>query len=89
MLHEAYQYSISTLPRSVKHQISQRLQSAQVTEWHQQQFQSMIDFMMSGPDLDGHLLRLGINELDVRRGHDLRKDHKEFADLIEYHGPKA
>jgi glutamate-1-semialdehyde 2,1-aminomutase len=83
MMHEAYYFSISTLPDSVKQAIAVHLQSAQVSAKNQQEFVQIIDFMMRGASLDGELLRIKIADLDRKRGQRLRQMQPELADLLE------
>lgn len=84
MMHEAYYFSINTLPESAKQQIELRLHSAQVSEHHRQEFARIIDFMNSGVSLDGFILRMRIADLDRKRQQNLTDVEPEFATLIEY-----
>jgi len=87
MMHEAYYFSISTLPEQVKQQATARLQAAQVGSWHRQEFDRICDFMRNGASLDGNILRMKVRDLDWKRGTDLRQDHPELAQAIDYQGP--
>jgi MoaA/NifB/PqqE/SkfB family radical SAM enzyme len=87
MMHEAYYFSISSLPDSAKTQIKQQLESAQVTDSHQQEFRRICDFMDRGASLDGNILRMKVRDLDWKRGQDLRNHHPELAAAIDYAGP--
>jgi MoaA/NifB/PqqE/SkfB family radical SAM enzyme len=87
MMHEAYYFSISSLPDSAKTQIKQQLESAQVTDSHQQEFRRICDFMDRGASLDGNILRMKVRDLDWKRGQDLRNHHPELAMAIDYAGP--
>ena len=87
MMHEAYYFSISTLPESVKRVITQRLQLAQVSPWHRQEFDRIINFMNNGASLDGFNMRREMANLDRRRNQNLRLVEPELAKLIEYNGP--
>ena len=84
MMHEAYYFSINTLPDSAKRVLTQRLQLANVSDRHRKEFDRIIDFMNNGESLDGHVLRSKILELDQRRNTDLRQVEPEFAQLIDY-----
>lgn len=84
MMHEAYYFSISTLPESAKRVITQRLQLAQVNSQDRQEFDRIIDFMNNGVSLDGANMRREIANLDRRRGQNLSKLEPEFAELINY-----
>jgi MoaA/NifB/PqqE/SkfB family radical SAM enzyme len=85
MMHDAYYFSIATLPESAKQAIADRLATAQVDDRTRQEFDHVIDFMNRGASLDGNLLREQIAILDGRRGESLTDIEPEFAKLIEYH----
>ena len=87
MMHEAYYFSISTLPESAKELAIQRLQQANVSEKTKQEFDRIIDFMKRGVSLDGDILRMKVKDLDRRRREDLRTCHSELAMAIGYNGP--
>ena len=87
MMHEAYYFSINTLPESAKQQIAERLLSAQVSSRHRAEFDRIVSFMQAGVALDGFILRMRVADLDRRRQQDLRAVEPEFAQVIEYNGP--
>ena len=87
MMHEAYYFSINTLPDTAKKQISQRLESAAVSDRHLEEFLKIIAFMDAGVALDGFILRMKIADLDRKRGQNLAVVEPEFAQLIDYAGP--
>jgi hypothetical protein len=88
MLHEPYYFSIATLPDKAKNLAISRLANATVDQVTRAEFDRMIDFMKGGVSLDGNILRMRINDLDWRRNQDLRRDHGDFAQALDYHGPK-
>jgi hypothetical protein len=87
MMHEAYYFSISTLPLEAKDTIAQRLQAAQVSDRNRLEFNHIIEFMHRGVSLDGRVLRMKVEDLDWKRKQDLRNDHPELAEAIGYTGP--
>ena len=88
MMHDAYYFSISTLPDSAKTVIAEQLLSAQVPEKIKEEFVRVVDFMNRGVSLnDGHLLKMNIRDLDFKRQQNLATVEPEFAKLIEYAGP--
>jgi MoaA/NifB/PqqE/SkfB family radical SAM enzyme len=87
MLHEAYYFSISTLPKTAKTAIAHRLSTSSVSDRTRKEFNNIIDFMNCGVSLDGNILRMKIADLDRKRNQDLRIVEPEFAELIEYAGP--
>lgn len=87
MMHEAYYFSISTLPEQAKRVITQRLDLAQVNAQDRTEFDRIADFMNKGASLDGQILRMKIADLDRKRGTDLAVVEPEFANMINYPGP--
>lgn len=84
MMHEAYYFSISTLPEQAKQAISDHLSTAQVSELHKREFVNIMDFMNKGASLDGNILRMRIADLDRKRNQDLSTVEPELARLINY-----
>ena len=88
MMHEAYYFSISTLPERAKAAITTQLRSCgSVSDAAQQEFNRIVDFMNAGVSLDGSNMRREIANLDRRRNQNLALVEPEFATLIEYNGP--
>ncbi len=88
MMHEAYYFSIGTLPQSAKNVAIARLDTAQVSDFHGQEFRRIQDFMRQGVSLDGNILRMKVRDLDWKRDTDLRDHHAELAAAIDYAGPR-
>jgi MoaA/NifB/PqqE/SkfB family radical SAM enzyme len=89
MMHEAYYFSVSTLPDTAKSVVIGRLKSAQVTEHHRREFDRVVGFIENGASLDGNILRMKVRDLDWKRGQDLRDHHPELAEAISYAGPQS
>ena len=89
MMHDAYFFSISSLPAQAKHAIAEQLLTAHVPDKFKEEFKLVVDFMNRGVSLDGLQLRREIGNLDRRREQDLRTVQPEFAKLIDYAGPHA
>ena len=87
MMHEAYYFSISTLPDSAKQAVADRLMNAMVDDATRKEFDKIIDFMNGGASLDGFNMRREIANLDRRRSQNLCAVEPEFANIIEYYGP--
>ena len=87
MMHEAYYFSISTLPERAKVGITAKLQSAQVSQETQREFAKIIEFMNNGASLDGKLLRIRTTDFDTKRRQNLVDVAPEYAELIDYAGP--
>jgi hypothetical protein len=84
LMHDAYYFSIATLPESAKLNIARRLSQAQVDSRTRKEFDQIQQFMMAGTSLDGFILRMKIADLDRRRQQDLRSVQPELAELLEY-----
>jgi MoaA/NifB/PqqE/SkfB family radical SAM enzyme len=87
MMHDAYYFSISSLPDRAKQAIALKLQSAQVPGKIKEEFARVIDFMNNGVSLDGFQLRRELANLDRRREQSLVQTEPEFAQLIGYTDP--
>lgn len=87
MMHEAYYFSISTLPESAKVAIAEHLLSASTVDLVRKEFEQIVKFMNNGVSLDGNILRMRIADLDRKRQQDLNQVQPEFAKLINYNGP--
>jgi MoaA/NifB/PqqE/SkfB family radical SAM enzyme len=87
MMHEAYYFSISTLPENAKAAIAEHLNSADVSQQIKQEFDNIVKFMNNGVALDGNILRMRVADLDRKRNQNLRDVQPELAQLINYHGP--
>jgi MoaA/NifB/PqqE/SkfB family radical SAM enzyme len=88
MMHEAYYFSIATLPEGAKRAITTRLRDSAPAA-AAEEFERVMAFMSGGVGLDGQLLRMKIADLDRKRQQDLRTVEPEFADIIGYQGPNA
>jgi pyruvate-formate lyase-activating enzyme len=84
MMHDAWYFSIATLPDSAKASITQHLRSADVPPQYRAEFDRITDFMNTGASTDGFMLRMKIADLDRKRNQNLREIEPEFADLIAY-----
>ena len=87
MMHEAYYFSISTLPETAKTAIASQLNASSVSDRARKEFDNIIDFMNRGASLDGNILRMKIADLDRKRQQTIATVQPEFANLIEYVDP--
>jgi hypothetical protein len=87
MMHDAWYFSIATLPDTAKTLIISHLESADVPPQYRDEFVRIIDFMRNGASTDGFMTRIKIADLDRKRNQDLRTVAADFAQLIEYTGP--
>ena len=84
MMHDAWYFSIATLPDTAKTEITRYLETADVPVQYQAEFGRIIDFMNCGTSADGNMLRTQIQDLDRKRNQDLAQVAPEFAELINY-----
>jgi hypothetical protein len=84
MMHDAWYFSIATLPDTAKAGITQHLRNADVPPQYREEFDRILDFMNTGASTDGFMLRMKILDLDCKRNQSLREIEPEFADLIDY-----
>jgi MoaA/NifB/PqqE/SkfB family radical SAM enzyme len=88
MMHEAYYFSISTLPDTAKIMAKQRLRDAKISPAHRKEFDRVIEFIDRGASLDGKILRMKVEDLDWRRKQNLCDVEPELAQAIGYAGPR-
>jgi hypothetical protein len=84
IMHDAWYFSIATLPDEVKQDINNYLSTARIPERFRQDFDGIRDFMNNGASTDGFMLRMKIADLDRKRDQDFAHVCPEMADLIEY-----
>ena len=84
MMHDAWYFSIATLPDSAKAAIAEHLRTADVPPQYREEFDRITDFMNTGASTDGFMLRMKIADLDRKRNQDLSTVAPEFALLIGY-----
>ena len=84
IMHDAWYFSVATLPDAAKSQISQHLRSADVPPQYREEFDRIVDFMNGGAGTDGFMLRMKIADLDRKRNQDFAAVAPEMAQFIEY-----
>ena len=84
MLHDAYYFSIGTLPVEAKRVATDRLRQANIPAKFRAEFDRVVDFMNNGASLDGQLLRIKVEDLDFKRQQRLGDYLPELAQAIEY-----
>ena len=84
IMHDAWYFSIATLPDSAKQGINKHLSTASIPNKFQSDFQGICDFMNNGASTDGFMLRMKIADLDRKREQNLKTVAPELAALIEY-----
>ena len=86
MMHDAWYFSIATLPDDVKAAITEHLRSADVPSQYREEFDRIVNFMNTGASTDGFMLRMKIADLDRKRNQNLCEVQPELAELLEYNG---
>jgi organic radical activating enzyme len=87
MMHDAWYFSIASLPQSAKQEITQYLNS--VDTIYSAEFDRIRDFMNQGHSSDGVELCQQIAILDERRNQNLQSVASELAQIIGYVGSQA
>ena len=83
-MHDAWYFSIATLPDTVKAAVTEHLHSTDVLPQYREEFDRIVDFMNSGASTDGFMLRMKIADLDRKRNQNFATICPEMAQLIEY-----
>ena len=84
IMHDAWYFSIATLPDAVKAALTEHLRSADVPPQYREEFDRIVDFMNSGASTDGFMTRMKIADLDRKRNQDFAAVAPKMAKLIEY-----
>ena len=84
MMHDAWYFSIATLPDTAKAAVTEHLRSADVPAQYREEFDRITDFMNGGASTDGFMLRMKVRDLDRKRKQNLRDVAPEFAEIIGY-----
>jgi MoaA/NifB/PqqE/SkfB family radical SAM enzyme len=84
MMHDAWYFSIATLPDTAKAAITEHLHSVHVPSQYREEFDRITDFMNSGASTDGFMTRMKIADLDRKRNQDFAQVAPEMATLINY-----
>jgi MoaA/NifB/PqqE/SkfB family radical SAM enzyme len=84
MMHDAWYYSIATMPDTAKQTIAEHLRTADIPAQYQAEFERIVAFMLNGASTDGNLMRMNMRTLDRRRGESLAQVAPELARIIDY-----
>ena len=84
MMHDAWYFSIATLPNSVKTELTMFLKTCDIPAQYAQEFDRIIEFMNNGASTDGFMLNLKIRDLDNKRNQDFALIAPEMSELIGY-----
>jgi MoaA/NifB/PqqE/SkfB family radical SAM enzyme len=84
MMHDAWYFSIATLPKTAKEKIDTIFSRRQTHPEYQAEFIRVIDFMNRGADSDGFMMRMKIRDLDRKRQQNLAEVDPDLAAILEY-----
>lgn len=84
MMHDAWYFSIATLPDTVKTACIEHLKTASIPEKYRAEFDRICDFMTRGASTDGFMLKMKIRDLDRKRQQNMRDIAPEFSELLGY-----
>lgn len=84
IMHDAWYFSIATLPDPAKSVIVNHLQTAEIPQEFRKDIDGVIDFMQKGASTDGFMLKMKIHDLDRKRRQNLHTVAPELAALIGY-----
>ena len=84
MMHDAWYFSIATLPDAAKQRITEFLSMSVFPEEYQAEISRIVDFMNNGASTDGFMLKMKIRDLDRKRQQDLAAVAPMFAEILDY-----
>jgi len=84
IMHDAWYFSIATLPDSAKTALTEHLKNNSVPPVYVEEFARIADFMNRGASTDGFMTRMKIADLDQKRNQDFAQVSPEMAQLIQY-----
>jgi hypothetical protein len=84
IMHDAWYFSVATLPESAKISVAKHLRTAAVPDIYREEFDGIVDFMLKGASTDGNMLRMKIADLDRKRQQNFATVAPEMAELIDY-----
>jgi len=84
MMHDAWYFSIATLPDAAKAAITKHLRSADIPPKYRDEFDRITDFMNNGASTDGSMTVMKIRDLDRKRQQNLRVVAPELAEILNY-----
>ena len=84
MMHDAWYFSIATLPDSAKAAVAQHLRTVVVPDIYRAEVDRIVEFMLKGASTSGDMLRMKIADLDRKRQQNFATVAPEMAQLIDY-----
>lgn len=84
VMHDAWYFSISTLPDTVKQQLTTHILNKNLPDAYRDEIVRIVEFMNKGASTDGFMTCLKIRDLDNKRNQDFAVVAPEMAELIGY-----
>jgi hypothetical protein len=84
IMHDAWYFSIATLPDTAKATITKHLRTADVPPQYREEFDRITDFMNNGASTDGFMTAMKIRDLDRKRQQNLSIVAPEMAAILNY-----
>ena len=84
IMHDAWYFSIATLPDSAKAELDVFLKTCDVPDVYAEEFGRIADFMNRGASTDGFMTRMKIADLDRKRNQDFAQVSPEMALILGY-----
>lgn len=84
IMHDAWYFSIATLPDTAKAALTEHLKNSRVPFVYAEEFDRIADFMNRGASTDGFMTRMKIADLDRKRNQDFARVCPEMAALLDY-----
>ena len=84
IMHDAWYFSIATLPDSAKSELDLFLKTCDVPDVYAEEFGRIADFMNRGASTDGFMTRMKIADLDRKRNQDFAQVSPEMALILGY-----
>jgi MoaA/NifB/PqqE/SkfB family radical SAM enzyme len=84
MMHDAWYFSIATLPDAAKEKITDHLRNCVFPVHYQKEIDRIIEFMNNGASTDGFMMKMKIRDLDRKRQQNLAEVAPAFAEIIGY-----
>lgn len=84
MMHDAWYFSIATLPDAAKKAITDKFAHSLIPERYLEEFNRVLAFMMAGASTDGEIMLMAIHDLDRKRKQNMAKVEPELAAIYGY-----
>jgi MoaA/NifB/PqqE/SkfB family radical SAM enzyme len=82
ILHDAEVHCITSLPKSLKGIVAERLLNAEVNDVFKSEFKNIVDFMMTDSKIPSEDILFDIKRMDDRKGGKFSDSHSEVAVLL-------